>query len=193
MIKRHGWIVLGIASIALFGAGCTPDARQDLDSAGTNVKSATDKSVAAGAQAVDKANEKVVETGKEAAAATKEAGKEVAAATKEAGAKAAEATKNAAETTGELVGGAANKVAKGAEQVGAASVITPKVKTALAADKQIDASTLNVDTVDANKQVIIKGTVKSAAIKTKVSEVAKKALMDMKSPFTVVNQVTVTQ
>jgi len=182
MIKRQGWIVAGIASIALFGAGCTPDARQDLDNAGTNVKSATDKSVAAGAQAVDKANEKVVEAGKETVEATKEAG-----------AKAAEATKNAAETTGELVGGAANKVAKGAEQVGAATVITPKVKTALAADKTIDASKLNVDTVEANKQVIIKGTVSSAAIKTKVSEVAKKALSEMNSPFTVVNQVTVTQ
>ena len=181
-MKRHGWMIFGIASIAIFSAGCTQDARQDLGQAGDNVKSATDKSVAAGAQAVDKANDKVVEAGKETVAATKEAG-----------AKAAEATKNAAETTGELVGGAAKKVAKGAEQVGAATTITPTVKSALAADKTIDASTLNVDTVDANKQVIIKGTVPSAAVKTKVSEVAKKALADMQSPFTVVNQVTVTK
>jgi len=192
-MKRHGWFVFGIAAIAILSAGCTPDARQDLNNAGTDVKSATDKSVAATGQAVENANEKVTEAGKEAVDATKEAGKEAAAATKEAADKAAVATKNAAETTGELVGGAANNVAKGAKQVGAASVITPKVKTALAADKQIDASKLNVDTVEASKQVVIKGTVPSAAVKTHVSEVAKKTLSEMQSPFTVNNQVTVTQ
>lgn len=105
--------------------------------------------------------------------------------------KAGEKVKDTAEATGELVAGAAKDVKKGAEQAGAAMTLTPAVKTALAGDKQIDASTIDVDTKEDQKVVIIRGTQKTAAQKDAVTTVAKKAVADAGSSYTVRNEVKV--
>jgi hypothetical protein len=150
-----------IFAVSLMSFGCTPEARQDLDQAGDKIGSATEKSAEGTAEAVGKAGEKV-----------------------------AEGTKEAARMTGEAVGGAAKSVEAGAEQIGAAATVTPKVKAALVADKAVDASTLNVTSDEKNKQVIIEGTQPSADKKSQVTAIANKALKEMGSDFTVNNKVT---
>lgn len=150
------------ATIAIFSAmllaGCTPEARTDLGQAGGEVGQATDKSVKATGEVVEKAGEKVAET---------------------------------AEATGELVGGAARDVKEGAEQAGAAMTLTPAVKTALAGNKQIDASTLDVDTLEDKKVVVLRGTQKTAAQKDMATTVAKKAVSDAGASYEVRNEIKV--
>ena len=143
---------VAIASVALLGFGCTPEARQDLDQAGDKIGSATEKSAQGTAEAVDKAGEKVAEGAKEAGRMTKEA-----------------------------VGGAAKKVEQGAEQVGAAATITPKVKGALVADKSVDASTLNVSVDEKTKTVLIEGHLPTQANKNQATAIAQRSLTDMGS------------
>jgi hypothetical protein len=143
---------LAIASIAVLGFGCTPEARQDLDQAGDKIGSATEKSAQGTAEAMDKAGDKI-----------------------------AEGTKEAARMTGEAVGGAVKSAEQGAEQVGAAATITPKVKGALVADKAVDASTLNVSVDEKTKTVLIEGTQPSQAKKEQTTAIAQRALNDMGS------------
>jgi hypothetical protein len=162
MHKKTIASVLATAAVAFLSMGCTPEARQDLDQAGDKIGSATEKSAQGTAEAVDKAGEKVVE-----------------------------GTKEAARMTNEAVGGAVQKADDTAEQVGAATMITPKVKGALVADKGIDASTLNVTTDEKTKTVIIEGTQPSADKKNMVTSVAQKALADNHSDFKVQNNVKV--
>jgi len=160
-MRNRVWIAAAF-SVALFAAGCTPEARQDVGQAGQNINQAAEKSAQGTAEAVGKAGEKM------------EAGTQ----------KAAEATKEGAQQVGEAVGGAA-------KQVGKPMQMTPTVKGALVANKQIDASTLNVDTDVNAKTVTIKGTQPTAEKKALVTQVAAKAVKDADPTYKVVNQVTV--
>jgi hypothetical protein len=155
---RSKWWTAAAFSVALFAAGCTPEARQDVSQAGEKMGQATEKSAQGTAEAMKKAGEKM-ETGAE---------------------KAAQATKEGAQQVGEAVGGAAKPMQ-----------MTPKVKGALVADKQIDASTLNVDTDVNTKTVTIKGTQATAQKKALVTQVAAKAVKEADPSYKVVNQVTV--
>jgi len=159
---RNKVCIAAAFSLTLFAAGCTPEARQDVGQAGQNINQAAEKSAQGTAEAVDKAGAKM------------EAGAE----------KAAQATKEGAAQVGEAVGGAA-------KQVGKPMQMTPTVKGALVANKQIDASTLNVDTDAANKTVTIKGTQPTAEKKALVTQVASQAVKDADPTYKVVNQVTV--
>ena len=108
--------------------------------------------------------------------------------------KAADATKNGAKMAGEAVSGAAKNAADATKAAGDKIELTPKVKAALIADKSIDASNLNVDTMTDTKTVVIKGTVGSADKKSRITQVAQKALADTsegKAGYTIKNEVTV--
>jgi osmotically-inducible protein OsmY len=97
--------------------------------------------------------------------------------------KAAEATAEAADVAGE-------KTAEAAAATGAAvggAVETGQVKTALMADKRVDASDINVDTDEGSKVVTLKGTVKTAAEKTIAGEIAAAKA----TGYTVVNNLTI--
>ena len=83
----------------------------------------------------------------------KDAAKDVSAATKDA----AEATKNAAKDAGAAV---------------AAAVETIDVKSALMADRTVDASHINVDTFHETKTVVLKGSVKTAAQRAEAARIA---------------------
>jgi len=150
------------ATVALLSMGCTPDARQDLGQAGDKIGSATEKSAQGTAEAVDKAGEKV-----------------------------AEGTKEAVRQTNEAVGGVVKKTGEAAEQVGAATTITPKVKAALVGEKTIHASDLNVTTDEKTKTVTIDGKMPSADKKNLVTTLAQKALSDGHWDYKVVNNVKV--
>jgi len=150
------------ATVALLSMGCTPDARQDLGQAGDKIGSATEKSAQGTAEAVDKAGDKMAAGAKEAARQTNEA-----------------------------VGGVVKKTGEAAEQVGAATTITPKVKAALVGEKSIHASDLNVTTDEKTKTVTIDGTQQTGPQKNTVTTVAQKALADGHWDYKVINNVKV--
>ena len=123
--------------------------------------------------------EKAKEASAEAAAATERAAEDAkvkvdnaAEATKEGAEKAAEATKDAAKNTA--------NTADGAQQ-------TMQIKSALLADKSVDASSIDVDTNGMTKTVTLKGRVPNAAQKASAERIAKSKAPD----YTVVNNLTI--
>ena len=89
----------------------------------------------------------------ESKAEAKDAARDASAATKDA----AEATKDAAKDAGAAV---------------AAAVETIDVKSALMADRTVDASHINVDTFHETKTVVLKGSVKTAAQRAEAARIA---------------------
>jgi osmotically-inducible protein OsmY len=98
------------------------------------------------AAGVEKDAEAAAEKAKPAAAEAKEAGREVAAETKEAAREAGAAT--------------------------AAAIETIDVKSALMADRTVDASHINVDTFHETKTVVLKGSVKTATQRDEAARIA---------------------
>lgn len=163
-------LIAAIGALAAFSvAGCTPGAREDVGEAGQNIGQATEKSVEGTGKAVEKAGEATVEGAQ----------------------KAGEAVEAGAEHVGEAVGGAVKGAAKETQDAAQSMALTPKVKNALIANKQIDASTIDVDTSGENDTVVLKGTVRSESEKKLAEQVAKKALADAKSTFKVRNDLAV--
>ena len=123
--------------------------------------------------------EKAKEASAEAAAATERAAQDA----KVKMDNAAEATKAGAETAAEATKDAAKNTANtadGAQQ-------TMQIKTALLADKSVDASSIDVDTNGMTKTVTLKGRVPNAAQKASAERIAKSKAPD----YTVVNNLTV--
>jgi predicted small secreted protein len=112
-----------------------------------------------------------------------------------------DASKDTAEKVGDKVEAAGDKIAEGAKDVGqavkegakevAAEVDAKKqtldVKTALMADKSIDASGIDVDTDDETKTVYLKGSVPSAAQRTAATKVAQ----DHAAGYRIRNELTI--
>lgn len=92
--------------------------------------------------------------------------------TKDAADAAADKTKEAAAATGNAMGGAMQ---------------TGELKTALIADKRIDASNINVDTDEAKKTVSLHGTVPSEAQKSIAGEIATAKAQG----YTIMNELTI--
>jgi len=123
--------------------------------------------------------EKAKEASAEAAAATERAAQDA----KVKMDNAAEATKAGAETAAEATKDAAKNTANtadGAQQ-------TMQIKTALLADKSVDASSIDVDTNGMTKTVTLKGRVPNAAQKASAERIAKSKAPD----YTVVNNLTI--
>jgi osmotically-inducible protein OsmY len=163
--------IAAMASLLVGAAGCQPSPTSEKT--GEGVAERAGKAVDAGAENV---KEGAAEAGKTVAEGAENAGEAVKGAAENAG----EAVKGAAENAGEAVGGAA-----------AVTTLTPKVKNALIASKQIDASTLNVDTDAAKKVVIIKGKLPTEEKKKLATTIATKVLTDSKSDYKVQNDITV--
>ena len=123
--------------------------------------------------------EKAKEASAEAAAATERAAEDA----KVKMDNAAEATKAGAETAAEATKDAAKNTANAAD--GAQQ--TMQIKTALLADKSVDASSIDVDTNGMTKTVTLKGHVPNAAQKASAERIAKSKAPD----YTVVNNLTV--
>jgi osmotically-inducible protein OsmY len=123
-------------------------------------------------------------------AAAKEAGREAGYKAEEAAREAKGTAGNAAEATKEATANATEASKEAANSMGAkldAAQQTMDVKTALMADKTVDASGIDVDSSADTKTVTLKGHVKTAAEKTRAAEIAK-----AKAPgYTVVNNLVV--
>ena len=118
-----------------------------------------------------------------AAEDAKRAGEKTAEATADAAKDASDATKRAGEAVAE---GAADATADAAAATSAAATTT-SVKSALMADRSVDASKIDVDSDGATKTVTLRGSVPTAAQKASAERIAR-AKAD---GYTVVNQLTV--
>lgn len=154
-----------------------------------SVAGCSDKTEQAAETAVQGAAQDTAANVEKAGEATAEAGREVAEGAEKAAEATAEGAKEAGRYASEAVGGAAKEVA----DAGQSMTLTPTVKNALVADKQINASTIDVDTSGEADTVVIKGTVPSEAAKKRATEVATKALKDAGSNFKVKNELTVSK
>ena len=123
-------------------------------------------------------------------AKAKDASADAAAATERAAADAKVKTENAAEATKDAAHDAAvatKDAAKSAANAMDGAAQTLQIKTALMADKSVDASGINVDTNGTTKTVTLKGHVPNAAQKASAARIAKSKAPD----YTVVNNLTI--
>jgi osmotically-inducible protein OsmY len=152
-----------LLAASLFGA-CSNTAKgveQDTEQNAAKAKVATADATAATARATQDTKLGV----EHAAEATKDAAADAVQATKNGAERAAEATKDAASQTGKALDGAAQ---------------TMVIKSALIADKSVEAVNINVDTDGTMKVVTLKGTVPSPAQKTAAGRIAKEKAPDYK-------------
>jgi osmotically-inducible protein OsmY len=165
----------GLAVLAIATAGCDDTAK--------GVKKDAEENAEAAKPYVDAAAEKTKEALKDAAAAAKPAAEKAGEELKELGDKAVEGAKDLGDKAEHAADKAGDKTEHGAEKAEdkaadagdavSAAAQTTMVKAALLADKDVDASNIDVDTEAATRTVMLKGTVPSAAQKTTAERIAK--------------------
>lgn len=144
MSFKNGYLAIALMS-GLSVVACSNTAagiKDDAEANAEKAKVAADKAE----DKVDPAIDKAQAAGHEAAVETKEAAREAGAATKE--------------------------VAREAGSAAAAAIETIDVKSALMADRTVDASHINVDTLHETKTVVLKGSVKSATQRDEAARIA---------------------
>ncbi len=176
-MTRGFWVgaALLLCTAGLFGCSNTEEgAKQDTENNTAAVKDTADKAAAA----TDKA-------AVNAADATAKAAGNVAAATDKAAVNAADATRKAAGS----MAGAAQDAGK---TTTAALEVTPKVKLAITADKELNdtRNTINVDSKDG--VVHLRGTVMTGEMKTRAGNIATKALNELHGTDKLSNELRVT-
>jgi len=130
----------------------------------------------AGLAGCDNTAQGVKEDAKENEAKVREEAAEAKADTADERAEAGDAVREAGRDVGDAAEKAGDAVAEAAKDVGAAAHAgkqTLDVKTALMADKAIDASRIDVDTDENTKTVTLKGTVPNAAQKASAERIAR--------------------
>jgi osmotically-inducible protein OsmY len=167
--------MIGIAALALATLGCDDTAK--------GVKKDAEENAEAAKPYVDAAAEKTKEALKDAAAAAKPAAEEAGEKLKELGDKAVQEARELGDKTEDAADTAADETARGADRAGdkaedagdavSAAAQTTMVKAALMADKDVDASRIDVDTEANTRTVMLKGTVPTAAQKTTAERIAK--------------------
>jgi len=134
--------------------------------------------------------EGVKEDSRENAEKAKEGSEKAAEETKEVAGKMSDQAAKAGEKIGEAAKDAGQAIKEGAKEVASevdAKKQTVDVKTALMADKGVDASHIDVDTDAATKTVVLKGSVPSQAQKARADQIAR----EKAEGYKVVNQITV--
>lgn len=160
-MKFNAWVAA--ASLALLSAACNNTA--------DGMKRDAEENKRAAAQASDEARERADRAADRAADSADRAGDRAANAAERTGDKIAEGardTRDAVGTAGEKVGDAASHAGRATD----AAIQTMDVKTALMADKRVDASDINVDTDGPSKTVTLKGHVPNTSQKTIAARIA---------------------
>ena len=151
MKAMTAWI--GAASLAVLSVACNNTA--------DGMKRDAEENQRAAAQASEDARERADRAADRASDSADKAGDKISEAAKE--------SKDAIGTAGEKIGDAASSAGRTTE----AAIETMEVKTALAADKRVDASNINVDTNGDTKTVTLKGFVPSASQKSIAERIAR--------------------
>jgi hyperosmotically inducible protein len=170
-IRTHGLVAASSVAVLLALTGCGE--RTDDQTVGQKVDSAISRTAEAGRDVKEGAKE----AGQDTAAAARRAGEE----TKEATARAGEATREATADARTSVMGAAQETREAGARVGEKvddSLITGMVKTGLAADKDLKALNIDVDTKEG--VVTLQGTAPTATAKARAAEIARN-VKDVKS------------
>lgn len=111
--------------------------------------------------------------------------------TAEAGQKAAEVSRDTVAGANKAVGQVSEGVSEAAKDTSAAVVVTPLVKSAITADKELN-DTGNLINVESKDNVVrLTGNVKTEALKKKAGDIAQKTLTDNKSTDKLSNELTV--
>ncbi len=182
MKRNNAFFAVALSVFALTGVTLTGCSEQTKDAASNTVEGAaqdTANHTAAAGRAVENTGEAVAEGAKDAAVATGQAVEAT-----------GEAVKDGAKYTGEAVGGAVKGVGKETEDIAQIAKMTPLVKDALIKSK-VDASTIDVDTSGEKDTVILRGTVKSEAMKKMAMQTAMSAVKGSGESFKVKSELTV--
>jgi predicted small secreted protein len=182
-----------LLSLGLFGCNNTAEgASKDASADGQKMASATNDAVDATKIAADKATK---DAAVKAADATQQAATEAADSTKKAAADTVDATKKAADATVDATKKAGADAAAAAKETGknvtAATEVTPKVKLAIVADKDLN-DTHNLINVNSSDGVVhLTGHVANASMKKKAATIASKTLKDMNATDKLSNELTI--
>lgn len=175
--------------LVISSLGCSNTAegiKTDADKNTAAVEKGAATAVADTKQAAQEAADKTKQAAQETADKTKAAAKNAEAATEKAAANAEAGAEKAAAEAGQVV-----------KHAGKVLKITPKVKSALLRDETLYPTSnpgmnkIDVDTGSDGATVYLRGTVKSAEMKQRASEIAQKTLKDEKTTYKVVNELQV--
>ena len=153
MSMQRFTVWVGAASLAVLSTACNNTA--------DGMKRDAEENKAAAARASEDARDRADRAADRTADKADKAGDKISDATRD--------TKDAIGTAGERIGDAASTTGRASE----AAVETMEVKSALVADKRVDASNINVDTDGATKTVTLKGHVPSASQKSIAERIAR--------------------
>lgn len=170
------WLgTIGLVVLAMATPGCDDTAK--------GVKKDAEENAEAAKPYVDAAAEKTKEALQDAAEAARPAAEKAGEELKELGSKAVEGAKDLGDKAEDAADRAEDKTERGADKAEdkagdagdtvSAAAQTTMVKAALMADKDVDASRIDVDTEAATKTVMLKGTVPTAAQKTTAERIAR--------------------
>ncbi len=185
-----------LLSLGLFGCSNTADgAGKDVVQDGQKAASVANDAANATKNAADKVGDATKQAADATVDATKKAASDVGDATKKAAVATADATKDAANATVDGTKKVAVAMADATKDAGknatGALEVTPKVKLAIVADKDLNDThnKINVNTKDGVVHLV--GTVANGSMKKKATAVATKALKDLNATDTVSNELTV--
>lgn len=167
------YALVGVIALGAVGvAGCDKQAEQKAEHAAEQA-----------GEAAEKAGEKI-------GAAAEKAGEKIGAAAEKFGERIGPASERAAESARD----AAAKGARVAAAVGADAAVTAAgvlrtgaVKAALLQDTSIDVSDVDVDTDQVTRRIVLKGRVRSAAVRDKVMQIARETAPG----YTINNELTI--
>lgn len=111
--------------------------------------------------------------------------------TKNAGEASAQAAEKLGEKTSQMASGASSDVKEMGKNVTAALEVTPRVKTALTADVDLNDAKNQIDVDSKDGIVHLKGHVTTSALKKKAGEIAAKEIKDAGGTDKVMNQLLV--
>lgn len=107
----------------------------------------------------------------------------------------AEGVKKDAEINGQKAAEQSNEVVKSANEagknLGAATTLTPEIKTAITADKRLNDPKNLIDVDSTDEKVTLKGHVTSADLKSLAQELTEKVLKDRNAHQTLVNELEI--
>jgi hypothetical protein len=153
-----------------------------------------EKEAAKAEQAAEKAGEAAEKAGEKIGAAAEKAGEKIGEAAERIGDRVGPASERAAERAAESARDAAAKGARIAAAVGADAAVTAAgvlrtgaVKAALLQDTTIDVSDVDVDTDQVTRRIVVKGRVRSAAVRDKVIQIARETAPG----YTIDNELTI--
>jgi osmotically-inducible protein OsmY len=180
-MKRTKWTLMAGVALALAAAGCDDTLRGVQKDTKENTEAAKRAAEESG---LDEAAQKAAEKAKEAGVVVKRKAEEIAADLRDdddGKRTAAVPARENDDDLGESAGKAKSKLEEAGREIGSeikATAILADVKQALVRDETVDASNIDVDVDDDARTVILRGSVPTAAQKTKAEAVARTRAKD---------------